>query len=275
MIKIAIQGIETSFHHVAAIKHFGKNIEITKCSSFKETCDQLKEGKVDYAIMAIENTIAGCLLSNFFLLKDYKLKVSGEVYLHIQMNLMAKKGVKKEEIKVVQSHPIAIRQCGAFLNTMRGIQVTEKMDTAACAKEISENGLEDTAAIANEMAAEEFGLEILEKRIETNKQNFTRFFILGRENEEIEGSNKATLSFQLGHSVGSLSNALSIFSENNINLTMIQSIPIIGSPNDYLFNVDVQWNNREDYDKAIFKLLRNVANLSIMGEYIKAERPSI
>lgn len=275
MKKVAIQGIETSFHHVAALKHFGEEIEIVACSSFRETCDMLKENKVDYAIMAIENTIAGCLLANFFLLKEYKLRVLGEVYLHIQMNLMAKKGVKKEDIKVVQSHPIAIRQCSAFLRTMKDIEVTEKMDTAACAREIRDKDLNDTAAIANEMAAKEFGLEVLEKRIETNKQNFTRFFILGRESEKIEEANKATLSFQLGHNVGSLASALQIFSDNEINLTMIQSIPIIGSPNDYLFNVDLEWSDREKYDQAIFKLLRNVVNLSILGEYKKANRPTI
>lgn len=275
MKKVAIQGIQTSFHDLAAQKYFGKEIEVVPCKTFAETCEKLKNREVDYCVMAIENTIAGCLLPNFFLLKDYKLKVVGDVFLHIQMNLMAQKGVKLDQIKVVQSHPIAIRQCAEFLGQYPDIEIKEKMDTAACAQEIAELNLTDTAAIANEAAAKAFGLDILEKRIETNKQNFTRFFILSNEVEENSDSNKATLSFQLGHSVGSLSEVLGIFSENQINLTMIQSIPIIGKPQDYTFHVDVTWDDHNNYELAISKILRRVVNLSVLGEYKAAQLPNL
>lgn len=275
MKKVAIQGIETSFHDLAAKKYFGDEIEIVPCSTFAETCEKLKNGEVDFTVMAIENTIAGCLLPNFFLLKDYKLKVVGDVFLHIQMNLMVGKGVTFNEIKYVQSHPIAIRQCSAYLSQFPELEIKEKMDTAACAREIKEKGLLDTAAIANVAAAEAFDLEILEKRIETNKQNFTRFFILANEIENAMDANKATLSFQLGHAVGSLAEVLGIFAANEINLSMIQSIPIIGRPQDYTFHVDVTWKNHENYELAISKILRKVVNLSILGEYKSAQLPNL
>jgi prephenate dehydratase len=274
-MKVAIQGMAYSFHDIAARKHFGDHIETVFCSTFRETCEMLDTKQVDYAIMAIENSIAGCLLQNFFLLKDYKLRIAGEVYLHIQMNLMALPGTKIENLKTVQSHPIAIRQCSQYLNTLRDMEVLEKKDTAGCAQEIAENKLENVAAIANEAAANANGLEILEKRIETNKQNFTRFFILSKEPVTIEETNKATLSFQIGHRIGGLADVLNTFCKYDINLSMIQSIPVIGSPNDYLFNIDLTWTDRANYDNSIYELLRKVVNLSILGEYKQAERPII
>lgn len=274
-MKIAIQGMANSFHDIAARKHFGSDIETIFCSTFRETCEKLESKEVDYAMMAIENSIAGCLLQNFFLLKEFKLRITGEVYLHIQMNLMALPGTKIEDLTTVQSHPIAIRQCSQYLNTLHEMEVLEKRDTAGCAQEIAEEKLINVAAIANEDAARENGLEILEKRIETNKQNFTRFFVLSKEPEKIEDANKATLSFQIGHKIGGLAEVLNTFVQHGINLSMIQSIPVIGSPNDYLFNIDLTWNNREHYDKAIFDLLRKVVNLSILGEYKQADRPKI
>lgn len=274
-MKVAIQGMANSFHDIAARKHFGNDIETVFCSTFRETCEMLDTKQVDYAIMAIENSIAGCLLQNFFLLKDYKLRIAGEVYLHIQMNLMALPGTKLKDITTVQSHPIAIRQCAQYLNTLHDMEILEKKDTAGCAQEIAENNLKNVAAIANEDAAHANGLEIIEKRIETNKQNFTRFFVLSKEPVEIDEANKATLSFQIGHKIGGLTEVLSTFSNHGINLSMIQSIPVIGSPNDYLFNIDLTWTDRANYDKAIYDLLRKVVNLSVLGEYKQAERPKI
>ena len=274
-MKVAIQGMANSFHDIAARKHIGDDIETVFCSTFRETCEMLDAKQVDHAIMAIENSIAGCLLQNFFLLKDFKLRIAGEVYLHIQMNLMALPGTKIEDLETVQSHPIAIRQCSQYLNTLHDTEVLEKKDTAGCAQEIAENKLKNVAAIANEAAANANGLEILEKRIETNKQNFTRFFILSKEPVTVEKTNKATLSFQIGHKTGGLAEVLNTFSKYDINLSMIQSIPVIGNPNDYLFNIDLTWNDRANYDKSIYELLRKVVNLSILGESKQAERPII
>lgn len=275
MLKIAIQGIETSFHEVAAKKHFGENITSDECWTFNELCESLNNGKSDFAVMAIENSIAGSLLQNYGLLQDYNFFIIGEIFLRIEMNLMALPGTKLEEISVVQSHPIAIRQCMNYLQKLPNIKILEKEDTAACAKEIAELNLKGYAAIANKAAAPRFGLEILASNIETNKNNFTRFMVLGKKGLADEKNNKATLFFNLPHDPGSLAKVLNVFAANNINLTKIQSVPIIGKPYKYNFHVDVEWDQYNDYQKAKKDMLPLVVNLSILGEYQKGDFESI
>ncbi|MBN4062313.1 MAG: prephenate dehydratase [Flavobacteriales bacterium] len=269
--KIAIQGITTSFHDLAAKKHFGEGMETVPCLSFKELCEAVKTGRTDNAVMAIENTLAGSLLPNYNLISEYHLKIIGEVFVHIQMNLMALPDVKLEDIKCVQSHPIAIQQCAEFLWGLNGIEIREREDTAICAKEIKEKNLVDTAAIANEAAAKLYGLRILEKRIETYKQNFTRFLVLSRSSVQNEKNNKASLCLQLGHYEGSLAEMLIIFKENSINLTKIQSVPIMGKPYEYSFHVDLEWTDYNDYEKALQTVLKKASNVSVLGEYQKGE----
>lgn len=179
--RIAIQGVKASFHEEAAFKYFGEDIETIECESFKKTCEMLKQGKADYVVMAIENSIAGSILPNYNLLRDYRFHIIGEVHLNIQQNLLALPGVKITDIKFVESHPIAIRQCDEFLSDYPEWTVKEGMDTAACAKGIADNQLKNTAAIASALAAKLYGLNILEKRIETNKKNATRFLILANQ----------------------------------------------------------------------------------------------
>ncbi|HEY9489726.1 MAG TPA: prephenate dehydratase [Chryseosolibacter sp.] len=271
-IRVAIQGISTSFHEVAAMTFFGSSpLETTECLSFHDLCESLDKGESDYAVMAIENSIAGSILPNYFLLQSYHFSIIGELYLPIHMHLLALPGVKKEDIRCIESHPMAIRQCAEFIYTLPGVEVRESDDTALSAKRVKELKLKDTAAIANEFAARKFGLEILEKRIETHKKNFTRFLILAkRGNGQTEG-NKASLSFEVAHEVGSLAETLMIFKNFDINLTKIQSIPIIGKPNEYSIHVDVEWKKRKSYDEAIYQILRQVKNLNILGEYKKAK----
>lgn len=220
--RVAIQGIKASFHEEAAYKFFGRDIETVECNSFKQTCDVLDENKADFVVMAIENSIAGSLLPNYTLIREYNFAVVGEVYLPIQLHLLALPGVKFEDIKIATSHPIAIRQCVDFFEEFPQIQVIEGNDTAACAKKIKDNQLKDTVAIANALAAETYGLDIIERRIESNKKNFTRFLILRKDKTEVEkGINKASICFQVGHHVGALSQVLQIFAELNVNLTKI------------------------------------------------------
>ncbi|MEX2232191.1 MAG: prephenate dehydratase [Cyclobacteriaceae bacterium] len=271
-IRVAIQGIATSFHEVAAMSFFGDaEMETVECLSFHQLCESLDRGDSNYAVMAIENSIAGSILPNYFLLQSYHFSIIGELYLPIHMHLLALPGVKREDIKCIESHPMAIRQCAEFIHSLTGVEVRESDDTALSAKRVKELKLKDTAAIANEFAAKKFGLEILEKRIETHKKNFTRFLILSkRSNGKIE-SNKASLSFEVAHEVGSLAETLMIFKNNNINLTKIQSIPIIGKPSEYSIHVDVEWKKRKSYDDAIHQILRQVKNLNILGEYKKGK----
>jgi prephenate dehydratase len=272
-IRVAIQGIATSFHEVAALTYFGgsSGLETVECLSFHELCESLDKGRSNYAVMAIENSIAGSILPNYFLLQSYHFTIIGELYLPIHMHLLALPGVKRADIKCIESHPMAIRQCAEFVHSLTGVEVRESDDTALSAKRVAELKLKDTAAIANEFAAKKYGLDILEKRIETHKKNFTRFLVLSkRSNGKIE-SNKASLSFEVADEVGSLAETLMIFKNNNINLTKIQSIPIIGKPSEYSIHVDVEWKKRKSYDEAIHEILRQVRNLNILGEYKKGK----
>src|SRR5690242_19204038 len=232
-LQVAIQGIATSFHEVAALSYFQEPIDTLECLSFHRLCESLKSGEADYAVMAIENSIAGSILPNYFLLQDYHFTIAGELYLPIHMHLLVLPGVQLEDITCIESHPMAIRQCSEFLHSLNGIEIRESDDTALSAKRVKELQLKNTAAIANEFAAKKFGLQILEKRIETHKKNFTRFLILTKRSNGKEESNKASLSFEVANEVGSLADALMTFKSNSINLSKIQSIPIIGRPSEY------------------------------------------
>lgn len=267
--KIAIQGIESSFHEEAAYKYFGDKIETIKCLSFQDLCISLNKGESDFAVMAIENSIAGSLLQNYTLLQEYHFNIIGEIFLRIRMNLMALPGTKIEDLKIVQSHPIAIRQCSKFLTGLESVLLEEKEDTAICAKNIAQNKLLNVAAVASASAADIFGLEILAKSIETNKKNFTRFIILSKSPEKNNLRNKATLFFQLPHDPGALAKILNILAVYSINLTKIQSVPIVGKPYEYNFHVDMIWELYTNFQKAIAAIKEISVNLQILGEYEK------
>jgi len=270
-LRIAIQGISTSFHEVAALSYFQKPIETVECLSFHQLCESLKNGYSDYAVMAIENSIAGSILPNYFLLQSYHFSIIGELYLPIHMHLLALPGVKLQDITSIESHPMAIRQCSEYLHNLNGVEIRESDDTALSAKRVRELKLKETAAIANEFAAKKYKLQILEKRIETHKKNFTRFLILAKRLEGKRDGNKASLSFEVANEVGSLADALTTFKDNGINLTKIQSIPIIGKPSEYSIHIDVEWKNRRNYDGAMRQVLRQVKNLNVLGEYKKGK----
>ena len=267
--RVAIQGIRASFHEEAAFRFFGTDIETVECNSFKLTCEALKNKQADYVVMAIENSIAGSLLPNYSLLRDYHFPIVGEVYLPIQLHLLALPGVKFENVKYVQSHPIAIRQCSDFFDEHPHLQIIESNDTAACAKKIREEQLTDTVAIANQLAAKLYSLDTLNQRIESNKKNYTRFLILKDKKADVNDANKASLCFQVGNEVGALARVLNVFADLQVNLSKIQSMPVLGKRNEYNFYVDIEWNNQSDYDDAIRQVLKYTINFTIMGEYQK------
>ena len=182
---VGIQGVRASFHDVAARNYFGYNKSILplECSTFRNLCEVLENHDADFCMMAIENSIAGSILPNYALLEKYHFKIVGEVYLRIEMALLALKGQKISDLKFIQSHPMAIFQCEEFLNLNPHLKIIEKNDTAESAKEISQNKLVGYAAIASEMAAETYGLEVLKKNIETNKKNYTRFLVIARDDD--------------------------------------------------------------------------------------------
>ncbi len=272
MKRIAVQGIVGSFHEDAALKYFNEEVEVVECKSFTKVCDLVDADEVDYAVMAIENSIAGSLLKNYQLIRDYHLRIIGEIYLHIQMNLMAVPGVKPADITDIYSHPVALQQCIEYLEKyFPDAKLHQGMDTAAAAKLISETKPANAAAIANLRSAELYDLEVLETGIETNKKNYTRFLILAKHGIPADKANKASLCFEVGHFYGALAKALNVFAENEINLTKIQSVPVLGKPNEYTFHVDVEWEKLEKYESAIHQVLKSVSSLAILGEYQRGD----
>ncbi|MDR1592990.1 MAG: prephenate dehydratase [Prevotellaceae bacterium] len=274
-MKIAIQGVAGAFHDEAARRFFGEDIGLIECDTFRLLCGKVDSGEADYGIMAIENTIAGSLLQNYGYIDEFRLRIIGEIYLRIKMNLMALKGTKIKNLKQILSHPIALRQCAEYLGTLsKNVLITEAEDTAESAKKIYENQLADTAAVAGTVAAQMYHLDILKEGIETIKKNYTRFIVLSKNHHPVTDCNKASLSFQVRHQPGSLAEALTIFACHDVNVTKIQSVPILGQPYQYSFHVDVEWDNSASYDASIAEIVRHVSGLSIYGEYKKGELPS-
>ncbi len=273
MKRIAIQGIAGSFHEDAARKYFGdEDIEVVECRSFKHVCELIDSDKVDIAVMAIENSIAGSLLQNYSLIRDYHLRIIGEIYVHIQMNLMVLPGVKRKDIKEIYSHPVSFMQCNEYLEKyFPKAERKELGDNAKVAKLINDGKITYAAAISNLRSSELYGLQVIDKGIESNKKNYTRFLILSKHGNPTEIANKASICFEVGHFYGALASVLDIFAKHKINLNKIQSIPINGKPTEYTIHVDIEWDKPENYDKAIHQVLKSASSLSILGEYKRAE----
>lgn len=280
-ISVAIQGVSGAFHEIASRQYFkGQQLEMIQCLSFNDLFDALLFGKADYGVLAIENTVVGSIIPNYALLRDSKLKVLGEVFLRIEQHLIVSKGEKLENIKEIYSHKMAIEQCLDFLNPLRrsGVRILDAEDTALSAKRIADGKLKGVAAIASDLAAKIYGLEIIKRGIETNKKNFTRFLVISNE-ENYEAhlknirKNKASLCFRLPHEEGSLSQVLSVLAFYKINLSKIQSLPVVGKEWEYLFYIDLVFSNYDKYKQALTAILPLTKELSILGEYQKGIRP--
>lgn len=270
--KIAIQGIRGSFHYQAAREYFGQNIEIQEFASFDKLTDSLVKNQSDLGVMALENSIAGSILPNYALIDRLNLFIIGEHYIDIQQNLMAISGQQISDIKEVHSHPMALLQCKQFFESYPNIKLVEDTDTASTAKRIYEKQLRGIAAIGSKSAAELYDLEILKHNIQTMKVNSTRFVVLQRLENVIPNRNvnKASLRFQVHHKRGSLAAVLNVISDCKINMTKIQSLPVIETPWKYAFFVDIVFEKYEDFEKA-HKLLSIMAeDFKVLGEYQSA-----
>ena len=265
---IGIQGIKGSFHHIVANNYFGKEIHLAEFLSFEEMIYNLNNGKIDYAVMAIENSTAGSIIPNYALIDEYEINIVGEYYLEIKHNLMALKGQSLKDIKEVQSHPMALLQCRDFFKNNSDIILVEEKDTAQIAKKIADNKLKGLGAIASELASKTYDLEIIKENIQTIKKNQTRFVILKNirptKNKNI---NKASLKFELDHKRGSLATILNVLSDCKLNLTKIQSMPKIQTPWRYSFFVDVTFDNKENYLKAKSIVEIMAKEFKVLGEY--------
>ncbi len=281
--KVAIQGIGGCNHYIAAKLFFkNDNIQTIDCDTFKELAGHVVKDPSVLGIMAIENTIAGSLLQNYKILKENKLVIVGEYKLRITHALVAMPGVEVGDIKEINTHPMAFMQCEEFLNTLPNVKLVEKEDTAGSAKWIKENNLRDHAAICPAGAAELYGMNVLADGIETNKRNFTRFLILANKDVapeilrelcvEQENINKSSMVFTLPHTSGSLSKVLAVLSFYDMNLSMIQSMPIVGEEWRYQFYVNLLFTDYKRYRQAIDAILPLTKDFEILGEYMEGEQ---
>ena len=278
MRKVAIQGIDGSYHDIAARNYFeGDDIEIIGCKTFRDVVSAIKNDPDIIGLMAIENTIAGSLLQNHELIREGGLSSVGEYKLRISHSLVALPGSKLEDIVEINSHPIALMQCADFLDTLPNVKVVEKGDTAMSARWISENKLTGHAAICGKLAAEIYHMEILAEGIETNKRNFTRFLVLADRwnvDDLLRGvqKNKSSIVFALPHTSGSLSKVLSVLSFYDMNLSKIQSLPIIGREWEYLFYIDLTFTDYTRYKQALDAIIPLTKDFRILGEYAEGKQ---
>jgi prephenate dehydratase len=268
-IKIAIQGIKGSFHHQVAEEYFHQEFDLDECMSFDDLAKSLVENQAQKGVMALENSIAGSIVPNYALIDNNNLQIIGEHYLDIHMNLMALRGQRIEEIKEVHSHPIALLQCAVFFSQYPHIKLVESGDTAETARRIQEEKLKGIGAVAAPIAAKLYDLDILAAGIHTVQSNKTRFVIVKTENKELpkEEINKASIKFELDDTPGSLATILNVMNNSKLNLTKIQSMPIIETPFQYSFFVDVVFEKYKHYEKAKKILELMTTHFKVLGEY--------
>ena len=273
MRRIAIQGRIGSFHDIAAHLYFeGEQVQIICCATFEEVYDEIRRDPTIIGMTAIENTIAGSLLHNYELLRDSGTTVVGEHKLHIRHCICCLPDDDWDTIDEIHSHPVALMQCRAFLAKHPQMKAVETEDTAGAAEEIMLRQLRGKAAICHAEAARLHGMKVLEDSIEDNKHNFTRFLVVCDPRKAdflrpLDKTDKSSLVFSLPHEEGSLSKILTILSFYNINLTKIQSLPIIGHEWEYLFYVDVTYTNLTRYRQSIDAITPLTKELKILGEY--------
>ena len=268
-VRVAIQGKLGSFHHIVAQRYFGDRLSLVACNTFDSSVGAVMEDYADLAVMAIENSIAGSIIPNYALIDQNDLKIIGEYGLSIHHNFMALPDQKIEDIKEVHSHPMALLQCKKFFQNYPNIVMIESEDTAEEAFRISKDQIMGVGAIASNEAANIYNLYIIASSIQTIKNNITRFVIVQKKGDLISENkiNKASLKFILDHQRGSLAAVLNVMSDCQLNLTKIQSLPVIETPGKYAFFVDVTFDDFNNYDKAKKLISIMASKFKILGEY--------
>ena len=273
MKKVAIQGINGSFHDMATREFFGnEEVELLCCDTFEDLFDSMKKDPALLGMVAIENTIAGSLLHNYDLLRASQLTIIGEKKLHIEHSLLCLPEEDESDIREINSHPVALMQCRGFLKRFAGCKIVETDDTAGAAETISRLHLRGHAAICSKEAASIYGMKVVHEAIEDNKHNFTRFLCLcdpwnADSLRDVRKTNKSSIVFSVSHEKGRLSQVLSVLSFYDINMTKIQSLPIIGHEWEYLFYVDITFTDYARYRQSIEAIRPLTRQVSILGEY--------
>lgn len=270
MTKIAIQGEAVSFHDIVASKFFNGSDRIY-CDTFYEVFESLNKGEADYALVAIENSLYGSINEVYDLLKKNKVSIVGEAYLRIEQCLIGFPDTDLSEVTDVFSHPVALAQCEEFLDTyLPHVNRSEQPDTAGSVKFIKEQGNKAFVAIAGREAAKHYGMTILQESVETNKENYTRFVVLSKNSDETLGgkASKTSLIVTTGHKPGALYHALGAFADQDINLTKLQSRPIIGKAWHYMFYIDLEVSAEDEkFKKAIDQLNQQGCQITVLGSY--------
>jgi prephenate dehydratase len=267
--RIAIQGVLGSFHHQVAIEYFGDSTELLECMSFDAVVQGLLQNQVEDGVMAIENSIAGTIIPNYALIDRNELIITGEHYVKINHNLMALPGQSIEDIKEVHSHPMALLQCAVFFSQYPHIRLVESVDTAETAKRIREQNIKGLGAIASDTAAAMYDLTILASGIHTIQSNYTRFVIVSTKEHAPTPTevNKASIKFVLDDMPGSLATLLNVLNNCKLNLTKIQSLPVIETPFKYSFFVDVVFEKYKHFEKAKKIIAIMASEFKVLGEY--------
>lgn len=269
MNKIAFQGERGAFSELAAVKYFGRKIQLSPSLTFASVFEKVKKSEVDYGIVPIENSLYGSVIENYDLLFEHSLYIVGEINLQITHCLMGGKKQTISDIRKIYSHPQALGQCSRFIKSLKKVKIAPFYDTAGAAKAIAESGEKGAAAIASEIAAREYGLKVFKKAIQNNSINFTRFIIISKKAVfPKEKEAKTSICFELKSIPGALFRALSVFALRDLNLSKIESRPIPGKTFQYFFYIDIIGNlNDERLRKALAHLSEISHSIKVFGSY--------
>jgi prephenate dehydratase len=275
---VSIQGYDGSFHAQAARKYFaGKDIDLMPADSFEILGKQVANNASDIAVMAIENSIAGTILQNYRILRERSFWIEGEVFLRIEHCFMTNKETNLGDITQIISHPMALNQCLDFiLQGFPNAKMIESEDTALSAIKLAANPQKDIACIASKQAGVNNNLKIWNEGIESNKSNYTRFFIVKKEPTKIDlESNKASLYIKIPDQKGQLLKVLQVIHDHDLNLSKLQSFPVMGSFREYFFHIDIEFDNLEQYYTLKEDLLRFTSEYKELGIYKRADEDII
>ena len=264
---VAIQGSNSPFHHLSAKSFFGEDVDILECNSFRDVCKKISNNQVDYGVMAIENKISGGILLNYGLIEEYDLSIIGEVYLPVDLYLLTKHGTKFSDIKEIASNSMSLNQCQYFLSSTDHITITEYSEPINY-KELLDSK-KYLAFIAGPSIEKEYDLQRISENISDDKNNYTRFYILSKCRDYVDNPDVASVTIEVKNELGSLSDVLVALKRNNINLTKIQSVPILNDNKSYYFHLDLNFKNKTELDTALSEIEEFTISKKVLGLYKK------
>jgi chorismate mutase/prephenate dehydratase len=269
-VRVAFQGERGAYSESAVYTFFGASVDVKPCRDLAEVFENVDKQETQSGVVPVENSLEGSVNQTYDLFLTHDLKVCGEIILRISHCLIANPNTTLEAVKTVYSHPQALAQCRSFLERL-GRELIPTYDTAGSVKMLKEKGLKDAAAVASERAAELYGMKILAREIEDTPANYTRFFVLSKEDSPMTGRDKTSIIFAAAHTPGSLYHALGEFAKRNINLTKIESRPTRQTPWEYNFYLDFEGHRTEENCAAALRALeKGAAFLKILGSYPRA-----